>query len=156
MIESWNSFVRWIWAIAGCLIALYLLVQFTPAILSGVHGARSFLATDNISVDTGDNTTAMVLLSQDLLSANITTELVSLSSDNGLDTPIALAYAETTRYLTVGGLNANDSRVITIVFNAERNEQGWRILGPWFGLIIILGAAGCIGFSYWQQGRGRQ
>jgi len=108
------------------------LVMMTTAILwllpvsDGIYDFRTDVREDSFSVTTGvGETTADVVLVKELYDDDIST--VTALSDNTTDTPTADAYNTGTRALTVGGLQAETSRGLTVSYDVYALTGGGAI-----------------------------
>jgi len=125
------------------IIFLFLGVFYQP-IMDGIKGLRTEDTTDNLLVTTAAGvTTANVTLSRELFQAALS-ELITLTSTNGDDTPVGIEYTESTQRLLVAGLDDDSSRTLTINYNAETDQSVMRIIGPFLGILIFLGVIGKI------------
>ena len=83
---------------------------------------------------------------------------LTAESTNGSDDPIVLDYDEDTYDVTVGGLVASDSRIITIDYLREGYQQytGFSTFIRLLPFLVILGlvVAAIYGLFRWHKGRG--
>jgi hypothetical protein len=106
-------------SIVGLVIGLMLVANVLPDVIDDV-------ATEDYSqpftVATGANVTSA---NETLSYAHYYEDLTDLTadSDNGADTPVVLAYDEDDYIVTVGGLAASDSRILTIAYVRESRQQ---------------------------------
>ena len=108
------------------------LVMMTTAILfllpvsAGIYDFRTDVREDSFNVTTGvGETTADVVLVKSLYDDDIST--VTALSDNATDTPTVDSYDTATRALTVGGLQADSSREITVSYDVYSLTGGGAI-----------------------------
>jgi len=142
----------------GIITIWLLLGPFQSAITDGIHDWRSSSTTENFIVATGAGVTSQnVTLGHDLFQA-AASEIISVTSSNVTDAPIASAYSESTKNLTVSGLVASISRTITVVYYAETDDTVMRAIGPFLSVLLFGGCAFAIMFGMWQsvgKGKGR-
>jgi len=137
------------------IIAIMIGINMFPMVLD---------ASDDIQVDqttvTNNSTTGVGETTEDVAFADPlfeddTVNVTSVASDNGSDTPVASSYSSVTDTLTVSGLQASGTRVLTIVYDADALSEYTGLspmvkFGPFlifFGLIAA--ALGCM----WQGAR---
>ena len=138
------------------IVALILLLILAGSILPGVVDdvaaedySENFENTTGAGVTSGNETLSYAHYYEDLTN-------LSASSDNGDDTPVVLAYDEDDYIVTVGGLHASDSRILTIDYVREAHQEftGFTPFMRLFPFIFILGGVGaCIWglFSAWKS-----
>ena len=106
-------------AIVGLVVGLMLVATLLPDV---VDEAASDPYSENYNVSTGagvTNTTEE--LSYEHYYADLTG--LSATSDNGNDTPVVMSYDENTYDVVVDGLEASASRVLTVSYVREANQQ---------------------------------
>jgi len=135
------------------IIALFLLIGvFAASITNGIHGWRTNDTTQQFVVTLAVGAeTANVTLGHDLYQA-ATDEVYSVTS-NITETPVASAYVEATKVLGVSGLDDANSRVLTVSYYAETDDDTMRILGPFLGLLIFGGLSFAIVLGVIKKGR---
>jgi hypothetical protein len=123
----------------GILALMLLFGVFFNPIMDGLTDWRTKSVEEDILVTTGGGVTSLnITLSYDLFQAK-TAELHSIvSSNTAVDTPVGIAYWEDDRHLTVGGLAASLTRILTVDYRAESDLEAMRIAGPFLGAIVIL------------------
>lgn len=106
-------------SIVGLVVGLMLVANVLPDVVTDV---ASDDYSEPFSVTTGAGETST---NQTLSYAHYYEDLTNLdaSSDNGSDTPVVMAYKEDTYQVTVAGLAASDSRILTINYVREANQQ---------------------------------
>lgn len=129
-------------AVVGVLMIFLLLGAFAEPIIDGVKTWRTTDTTETFNVETADVTAANVTLAYDLFQA-VTAEVISVTSDNAGDTPVANEYTEATQVLNVDGLSENTTRVLTVNYYAESDNAVMQAIGP-FLVVLIIGA--CVYF----------
>lgn len=122
--------------IVGLVLGTILLINLLPDAVDELV-TEGYAENFNVSTGVGvTNTTETLSYShyyEDL------TEL-SATSDNEDDTPAILDYDEDSYDVTVGGLHANDSRILTISYVREANQEfsgfsGFVRLLPFLGVV---------------------
>ena len=142
--------------LVGVLSIFLLLGAFSSPITDGIKTWRTNDTTENFNVTTAAGVeSANVTLSYDLYQA-ATAEVISLTSDNVSDTPVADSYVEATKKLLVTGLGALDTRVLTVNYYAETDDTVMRILGPFLFVLIFGGLIGAILYFIWKPGGRRR
>jgi hypothetical protein len=105
------------------IVALILILILAGKVLPGVvNDTASDSYSENFAAATGSNvTTATETLTYD----NYYTDLTGLtvSSDNGADTPVIMSYDSTTNDIGVSGLAPSDSRILTIGYYREAGTE---------------------------------
>jgi len=139
-------------SIVGLVLGLMLVANVLPDVIDDV-------ATEDYSepftVATGANVTSA---NETLSYAHYYEDLTDLSadSDNEADTPVVLAYDEDDYIVTVGGLAASDSRILTIDYVREARQQftGFSAFIRLIPFICVIGLfVACIWglFSAWKS-----
>lgn len=100
-------------AVIGVIVILVLF----GTMMVGINNAQTDERTDTFAAVTtgGGISTASVVLVGDLYSDNIL-NVVSISSSNALDAPLPNGYTSASNTLAVRGLNASDTRTLTVVY----------------------------------------
>lgn len=127
--------------ILGSVIIIFML----PAALLSFTDFRSGDYEEPHNVDTGvGETTADIVLTQDLFDED--RSYVTITSNLTADAPVPSAYVDSTRTLTVSGLQASDSRRLTVDYKVSKLSSYWAAdLGTrTVPLFIILGIIGII------------
>jgi hypothetical protein len=127
----------------GVIIVILALVLFFGVffsqVMAGIDDWRTDQASENFLASTGPGITAAnVTLSYDLYQA-VLAEIESITSSDGTDTPVATAYDEDYKLLTVSGLVPSATRTLAIAYTAESTNQAMRTAGPWLGLLVVGG-----------------
>jgi hypothetical protein len=124
--------------IMAVLVLFLFLGPFREPILDGITGWRTVDTTESFAATTGaGETTENVTLGFDLFQAAVA-EVISITSNNTFDAPIALVYYETPKNLTIGGLVVAETHTLTVNYLAETEDTTMRVLGP-FLVILIFG-----------------
>lgn len=123
--------------VALTVIGVIIVLAMFGTMLGGINAAETDERTDVFAaVVTGlGETTADVILVADIFDNNIL-NVTSITSDNVLDAPLPDTYVEGTNTLTVRGLNANDTRGLTIVYEYDALDD--QAVGTLFGLLPLL------------------
>ena len=134
------------------IIALFLLIgAFRTPIIDGIKGWRTNDTTELFAVTTAAGvTSANVTLSYDLYQA-ATAEIQSITSTEGADVPAASAYTESTKVLLIAGLDADNTRTLTVNYYAETDDTVMKVIGPFLGFFIFGGVAGLIIWTMWKK-----
>ncbi len=127
------------------LIGAGIIILLLPAILTGVN---DFRMTDyeepHVATTGGAVTTADITLSQSLFGDH--TYNASISSNITADAPIPSSYASATKILTVSGLQASQTRRLTITYKIDSLEDyyGAGIGARAWPIMLVLGVIGVI------------
>jgi len=106
------------------IIGVAILMIIFPIIMSSTNELKTDAYTQTIpTVTTGaGETTTDIVLTLDLYNAD-TTKIISITSDNIADTPVAGTYTEATKTLNVTGLAESDTRTLTITYSYDALEE---------------------------------
>jgi hypothetical protein len=103
--------------IALSVIGVVMVLSLFGVMMMGVRDAQTNEREDSFAAVTtgvGENTADVILVTDiyndDLLS------VISIESDNGSDAPLPDAFVPSTNTLTVRGLNASDTRTLTVTY----------------------------------------
>ena len=139
-------------AVVGLIFLLILAGQILPDVVNDVAAesyAENFENTTGVGVTSANETLSYAHYYEDLTN-------LSAESDNESDTPVILAYDEDDYIVTIGGLVAADSRILTIDYAREAHQEfigftGFMRLTPF--ILILGGIAACIWgiFSAWKS-----
>ncbi len=134
------------------ILALFLLLgAFASPINDGIKTWRTQNITESFAVTTGGGeTTENVTLASDLFQAT-TSEVESITSTLGGETPVASSYTEATNVLLVAGLTESQSRTLTINYYAEPEETIMRAIGPFLAFLIFGGIIGAIMYGIFHK-----
>lgn len=111
---------RVILAIVGLVVGLMLVATLLPDV---IDEAASDAYSENFNVSTTSNqTTTTVTLSYDHYYGDLT-GLSASSSNTTIDNPTVMSYDEDTRNVVVTGLAPEASRILTINYYREANQQ---------------------------------
>lgn len=126
--------------VAGAVFLIFLLLgAFRDPILDGIKDWRTDGGTttqSELATTAAGITSANVTLDKDLYQA-LTSQVTEISSTDGTDTPVATAYDEDTLQLTIGGLDDDATRTLTIIYYGETDNDAMRIIGPWLAFFLI-------------------
>lgn len=126
------------------IIALFggtFLIILMAATLGSINDFRATSTTATYDTTTGVGVTgANLTLSLSVLDSDLT-NVTSLSSNNTADAPIASSYTAATKVVAVAGLNASDSRRLTVIYRAPslNNYTGADLAAKWWPLILVIG-----------------
>jgi len=138
--------------IMAVLVLFLFLGPFREPILDGITGWRTVDTTESFAVTTGAGETAEnVTLSFDLFQAAVT-EVISITSNDTFDAPLALVYYETPKNLTIGGLVAAAIHTLAVNYLAETQDATMRVIGP-FLVILVFGFVLYLIFRHASKGR---
>jgi len=123
------------------ILMVIIVIQFFPSLLGTLDDIQKDDATAIKNSTTGGGiTTDTVLLAEPLYDDNIA-YVTALTSDNGSDTPVAASYASATDTLTVSGLAAAGTRVMTVYYTSEAldGNTGLKDAVRMAGFILFIG-----------------
>ena len=139
-------------SIVGLIFLLILAGNILPDVVNDVAAedySENFENTTGVGVTSVNETLSYAHYYEDLTN-------LSASSDNGDDTPVILAYEEDDYIVTVGGLQASNSRILTVDYVREAHQEftgftAFMRLSPF--IFILGGIAACIWslFSAWKS-----
>lgn len=137
------SMARILLGIVGLIIIIILGGQVLPGVVDQTS-AETY--SENFATTTGVNvTTATETLGYDSYYDDLTG--LSATSDNGADYPAVMAYDPDTDEVTIAGLHASDTRILTIDYSRDA-AQNFYGLSPFLALlpviVIIGGIVACI------------
>ena len=138
-------------------IGIMLVFSFFPDFLTSTHELLTDQETYTSEVTTGGGvTTAGVVLALGVYNDDVN-NIVSVSSDNGNDTPIASTWTALTTTLTVSGLQASASRDLSVVYEWEATSEytGMTTLVEMAPTLLILGIIGVVLFGLFAAVRSR-
>lgn len=139
-------------SIVGLVVGLMLVANVLPDVVNDV-AADDYSEPFTVATGAGETST-----NETLSYAHYYEDLTDLSasSDNESDTPVVMAYDEDDYIVTVSGLAASDSRILTISYVREAQQQftgfsSFVRLLPFIAVIGLLVA--CIWgiFSAWKS-----
>ena len=135
------------------IIAIFLLIAvFATSIISGIHGWRTEDTTQQFVVTTAAaETTADITLSHDLFQAS-TDEVYSVTTSQN-ETVAATSYVEATKVLTISNLTDDLTRVVTVSYYGETEDDTMRIVGPFLGIVIFGGLTFAIVAGVFKSGK---
>jgi len=140
-------------SIVGIVLGLLLIGGVLPEVVDDVV-AEDYAENFNVSTGAGE-TAAIETLTYDHYYRDLTD--LSASSDNENDSPVVMSYDEDTREVLVDGLKESDSRILTINYVREANQQftGFSAFVQLLPFICVIGliVAGIWGlFSHFKSG----
>lgn len=104
-------------SIVGLVIGIMLVANLLPDV---VDEAATVAYSENFSVGSGSTSTTETLAYDHYYGD---TRNLSVTSDNVADTPIIMSYDDDTKEVVVSGLDAGETRVLTISYYREANQQ---------------------------------
>jgi hypothetical protein len=129
-------------AIVGLVIGIMLVANLLPDV---VDEAATDAYSENFSVGSGSTTTTETL-SYDHYYGDLRN--LGVTSDNENDTPVVMAYDENTREVDVAGLDAGETRILTIDYYREANLQ-YTGFSAFLRLIPFLAIIGLVIAALW-------
>ena len=97
------------------LFGVALILMMFGGLMTAIHDFRGSNFTEpHIVATTAGQTSVNITLAADVMDGDNTN--VTVTSTNSLDAPVPFAYDAATRQLTVNGLNASDTRTLTITY----------------------------------------
>lgn len=137
-------------------IAAGIVMMMMGGVMTAIHTFRGADFTEpHIIATAGGVTSDTITLAADVMDGDNTN--VKLSSTNVLDAPVPFAYVASSRQLTVNGLNASDTRTLTITYpvlqvdgftdTAARFFPAYWILG----VICLIGGAAYSAFRHGEE-----
>lgn len=130
------------------IIAVMIGIMMFPSLIDSTDSIQYDSITQAANSATGvGETTEDVVLTDPLFEDN-TANVTTITSDNGADSPVASSYTSSTDTLTVGGLAASATRVLSITFEADQ-LSGYTGLSDMVGIgpFIIFAALIIAGFA---------
>lgn len=138
--------------IVGVIVGLIFVGSMMPSAINSVITepySENFETLTGVGETSAEETLSYANYFEDLTDMTVT-------SDNGDDSPAIIDYDETDYSTTVGGLHASDSRILTITYAREANQEfpGTPQLLRLLPFLIIIGLVGvCLWglYSSWQK-----
>jgi len=106
-------------SVVGIVLGLLLIANVLPEVVDETV-TDDYAENFNVSTGVGVTTTNQTL-TYDHYYADLTD--LSASSDNDDDSPVVMDYDEDTKVVSVAGLHAADSRIMTVSYVREANQQ---------------------------------
>ena len=134
-----------------------ILMLFLGGIMAALNTFRGVDVTEphNVALVGADNTTATLVLANDVMDANKVN--VTVFSPNLNDAPVAFDYVSATRRLTVSGLAPDTTRQISIVYKVSRLDSIVDLMARFFPAFFILALIAIVvgaAVATWQGSRG--
>lgn len=109
--------------VAGLFVAI-IFILFLPQLIGNAHAAQAESTSQQFNAVTtgGGVTTATLTLSQASFYTD-SVQRITVASDNTSDAPSAQSYTSSNRHLVVEGLNASDTRVLTVSYEIVRDSN---------------------------------
>ena len=142
---------------AIAIICAIVAFVFFPQVMRSSEQVKMREVSETHLVTTGAaETTADIILYNDLYNANLE-HVLDIKSSNTSDTPVATAYNEVTRTLTVGGLVADTERSLLVKYDtaALTDTTGVGMLIGLSPFLFLGGIIAIIGAVIWHSFRGR-
>lgn len=136
----------------GIIMVAVMFVLF-PIVMESSHELQTDVATQTeAAVATGIGEVAADVVLTTALWADSNTNVVSVTSDNVLDTPVAGTYTAGTRTLNVTGLAANDTRALTLSYkiDALTDYTGMGQMVAVAPLLLFMGVLGALVFGLYK------
>ena len=131
--------------IVGIIMVAVMFILF-PIVMDSSHELQtdSYTQSYNSTTGVGELTDDVVLT--EALWSDSNTYVTSVASDNVADTPVAGTYVAGTQTLTVTGLVASDSRVLTLVYEYDglTDYTGMGAIVAVAPLLLFLGVIGAV------------
>lgn len=120
------------------IIGIAVVFIIFPMVMDSTHDVQTdrYVETEAAVATGAGETSAGVVLTYELYN-NVNTSVISITSDEGTDTPAAGTWTESTKTLTVTGLAAEDSRTLTITYEYDA-LTGFTGMGAFAGIIPLL------------------
>jgi hypothetical protein len=131
----------------GC---VFVLMMFGGVMLA-IHNFRGRTFTEPHTIATGAGiTSANITLAADVMDGDNTN--ITITSNNALDEPVPFAYDSATRQITVNGLNASDTRILTISYPIAQldgfTDTAVRLIPAYIIVAVICAVAGACYFAF--------
>ena len=139
--------------VAVGVFVLILMFAFGPTIMKGITNLRTDTVTVVSSITTTEGTTGDITLSRELFDDNLTNIQSVTSSPAYSGVPIASNYDSNTGDLTISGLEAGQTRNVTVVYLAQKNDMFWGAVGPFLAFLVFGGILAAIAYSVWKPSR---
>jgi len=106
--------------VAMGLLGVVILMMFFPLVMTATNDLQTDTQADTFAaVTTGvGETDADVVLTMDLFNDTVT-HIVSITSNNSNDTPVAGTYTAATNTLNITGLHASDTRTLVVTYDID-------------------------------------
>ena len=129
---------------------MFILMMF-GGMLSAIHAFRGSDFTEPHIVVTADGQTSVTItLASDVMDGDNTNIIVT--SSNQLDAPVPFAYDTANRQVTIDGLNANDTRTLTITYPISQldgfTDEAAKLIPAYIILAAICAVAGSCYFAF--------
>lgn len=141
------------------------LIIIFGALLMIIATPAFFTHVDDVLTDDETNSFTSVTTAAGVTSANVTLanavyndnvqQVDSVTSDNTDDAPTAYTYNSVSHVLLVSGLNANDTRTLTVDYSIDNTtlDSGmaifWTVL-RWFWIFVIIGMCGGAVYAFFD------
>ena len=142
--------------LAAVAILILLFTVGTDPISQGVERLRTDNITQNIVVTTAEaSTNSTAVLTRDLFLGS--TSKVGAITSNVTETPLPISYDVATNTLTIDGMTANSTHLLSINYEAETTDTLWSALGPFLNFLVYMSIFAALGYAlYSTRKRGRR
>lgn len=137
------------------ILGAVVIILMAPAVILSITDFRATDYEEPHNVTTNATaTTSDITLTQELF--DDLTYNATVTSNNTADAPVPSSYATSTRVLTVSGLNADDSRRLTVSYKVSSLSPYWGadLGGRTWPLFLVLGVIGVIAGAIYAATKG--
>ena len=152
---------------------LILMFAFGGTISNGIKVLRTDNVTQVASITTGGGQTLVrsqilsdftlpmndplptsgdIVLTRGLFGDELS-NVISVTSDDSSDVPVASEYVTATQTLTITGLEMSQTRNITVHYYTEKADVFWSAVGPFLSFLVFGGIIAAIIYSIWKPSR---
>jgi hypothetical protein len=132
-------------------LTLVMLFAFAGAIASGIWSFRTDTLTQAYSGTTGVAETSVTLtLTRDLYE-NEVSNVISVTSNETGETPVATSYTGATNALVVASLPADTARMLTVNYYADKQDDILNAFGGYMTFLVFGGIIGAIIWSIYKK-----
>ena len=133
------------------LLGIALILMMFGGMMTAIHSFRGRDFTEPHVIATGAGITSTnITLAADVMDGDNTNIIVT--STNVLDAPVPFTYNSVTRQLTVNGLNASDTRTLTITYPIAQldgfTDIAVRLMPAYIIVALICAIAGVCYFAF--------
>lgn len=142
------------------IILIILAVSYVPDLITATDETIKDADTITANVTTGAAETTGTVTLTNALYNSATTEVTSITSTHGGDNPTPSSYSATSRVLTVSGLEASQTRTLTVIHNYDALAN-YTAAGPTarfgptlFIMVLFIGLPAAIVMALFLRSRG--
>ncbi|AAW39851.1 hypothetical protein [Dehalococcoides mccartyi] len=140
------------------IIGIAVVFIIFPMVMDSTHDVQTdrYVETEAAVATGAGETSAGVVLTYELYN-NVNTSVISITSDEVTDVPVAGTWTQATKTLTVTGLAAEDSRTLTITYEHDA-LTGFTGMGAFAGIIpllILVAIISVLVAGIWSSVKGR-